>query len=67
MATKVPGHRLKFSWLVLAAAGMVFGSSCSFAELQAFSTGISAAASSLNQPDENPSFTDWLSDELRDL
>lgn len=62
------GYRARISGLILIAAGMVFGSSCSFTELQAFTDGINAAANSLGaNNNDHISFSDWLSSELDNL
>jgi hypothetical protein len=67
MGPQATSRFCRFSRLTILTVGLVFGSSCGFAELQAISAGITAAASALDDRDDDISFGDWLADELRDL
>ncbi len=51
----------------LGVAGTVFGTSCSSSQIQALVAGLEAAANTIDEEDDDISFTDWLVDELEDL
>ena len=53
--------------LGLGVTGTLFGSTCSSPELGAVVAGLEAAASHLEQEQDDISFGDWLRDELDDL
>ena len=54
------------SGAALAAAGVLFASSCSSETLRATTAGLSAAADELEGDRDDISFGDWLLDELQD-
>ena len=59
-------NRAGYVWktvAVLAAAGMLFGSSCSLRELEAITVGLDAAAGHLEAEDDI-TFGEWLLSEL---
>ena len=51
----------------LCAVGTLFGATCSSDQIQAIATGLQAAASEMDDRDDNITFGDWLLDELEDL
>ena len=55
--------------LAACASGMLFGATCSSDQIRALTIGIQAATNALDDQDRNDdiSFGDWLSDELKDL
>lgn len=67
MGSQTASRLSRFSWLTILTVGMVFGSSCGFAELQAISAGITAAATAMDDRNDDISFGDWLADEFRDI
>jgi hypothetical protein len=67
MSLQKTGKTLWRCALGMCVAGTVFGASCSSEQIEAVAAGIQAAASQLDDRDDDISFGDWLLDELEDL